>query len=138
MGIRKEENLMSRSQKPKMSTREPAKGAGTMENATLCRKLVAELFEPIWGLISQGVSVIINFGLLDLWDCPTAHANAAGFVRIALPAVGASTGFSKPMRGLTEHHKTESIPAFDYGDRMNNLSPSRIISTILDNHGPEI
>ena len=122
----------------KLSTCGAAEGAG-LTDTTLCRKLVAELFEPIWDFmisfntIPQRVSVIKLTGLISLWNCPTAHANAAEVTRSALPAVEESTGFSKSKRDLTEHNKIEYMSAFNYGDSMNINLENPTKSIILQN-----
>ena len=69
-----------------------------------CRGHMAMLLGSVTGLFLQAVLITFKYmSLSSAWDECKAPAVATGFFRSALSAEKDFSGFSKPMRCLTEH-----------------------------------
>ena len=78
----------------------------TMPVMIFCRGHMAMLLGSARGTFLQAVSTTFKYICLpSAWGWRKAPANASGFFRSALSAEIDFSGFSKPMRCLTEHLK---------------------------------
>lgn len=92
--------MQTMSAKNSVSTRRSAKAAGLMDVYSLRRKHVAVFFDPA---ALRAAPAILYFDLSSARDGHTAPVNTTGLIWLALSAEGTPSGFSKPMRNLTQH-----------------------------------